>query len=413
MIYVTGPSESTNIGVYTLPGWQGTPTLVATVNAYNPTQSASVTNVAVSGSYVVMAQNHAGGPAHIIGLGGIAKNAHNFLFYDFTFGGQDELNWTNVNFAGFSNVMSRLNPALVICKNHNNTAADLWAGYGSFIDYWSNGAPQCDQIHAARYATGNFGSSDSDDNAPIRYWCEVKGRFYYDNYNTMPNYNQMYALGWYQDGGPTNGNVHLWPNTLREGGYLWSEIYAQLGGIPWTHPAFQGAAKNPTFNKFIDMGEAFFGGDISSPNGTNTTLGNTLINDNLEAPFPGALILQGALFANSTLLTGQDLMGDTYWTIDVPGDFHSQGVIDVDGPVTSTNGFASYGATTNVIGSSGITNNGTMDIDATFTGVSVVYTNLNSAYGQSLGTVTVLTEKHLKPGTGLKGSSMAGFTETH
>jgi hypothetical protein len=266
VIYLTGPNAgsftvSTATGFVDSPGYMGPQshplTLLATVNAQVGTGvSAIVTNFPVSGNYSVVVSN-VSGTNLIIGASGVRLHGHNFLYYDFSFGGQNEIVWTNVNPNVLSNVMAGVNASLVVLKNNNTTPAQMQSGGSNFLAFWSSNAPYADQIHIGRYSSSNMlltgGVVDTDYNAPLRQACIAAGKFYFDAYDAVPtNAWQMQQLGWFQNGGLTNmsgtnldPDIHLYPWSEREGGYLWNEMWGQLGGVDWFNTNyFEGSLYN-------------------------------------------------------------------------------------------------------------------------------------------------------------------------
>jgi hypothetical protein len=258
VVYIVGPYESTNFTVYTSPSYGGPLTAIATLNAYSNIYGGCVTNIPVSGNLLTVV-GCSNGAVKLIEASAVTLHQHDFLFYDFSCGGQKELAWQAVLPSIFTNIMNRLNPALILFQNKNNGVAELQSGYtlgppgytnstfvpnySNFIAWFSNACHQADQIHIGTYPTyygyvytngANVYTNvaiydDQGMNAVIRQACTNAGMFYIDLYDNMPNSNQIAQLGWYEDG------IHLQPTCIREGGYIWSEMLPQLAGINWAN----------------------------------------------------------------------------------------------------------------------------------------------------------------------------------
>ena len=217
-------NSRTNISIYTIPAYGGTPTLVAVLNAKSSARGFVGTNITVSGNVAVKVVS-VGGTNQVLWASALISRQHTYQIYDFSYGGKQEYQWINVNTNIFIPAINFLHPSLVLFQSKNSTPATLTTYYPSFIGYW-DAVSNLDQIHLGTYKTVNTGYDNAGFNAVIRPLCVASNKMYLDLYNNLPDTNTLEKLGWmYPDG------IHLYPSAVYEGGFIWSEIRKQLGGI--------------------------------------------------------------------------------------------------------------------------------------------------------------------------------------
>jgi hypothetical protein len=304
--YTAGPNSGI-FQVFQLPAYGGPGKALRTINTSNATYRGCVTNIPLSPpTNVLVSVVCVSGQVNILAEGALTRNQHGFQFFNFSYGGKQELQWTNVNTNVFIPIMRALNPAVVIFQGKNNSPAQLAAGYSNFIAFWSNALPQADQIHLGTYAVSNAldpGETNTlAQNAQVQYWAGQANRLYIDLLHLLPDPATLTALNWYIDG------IHLKPSAVREGGIVWNAMLGSLQGVNlFDTNFFQGTAAQGALLLDVPVAARWKMNTVASINGglPDSVNGNNLTPMNLPAA-NGACDFNGAssyAFLNSPALS--------------------------------------------------------------------------------------------------------------